>query len=370
MQSILKSGKHDEPKPPNAASLRLIDDGVAERANQSHQEVFNILESVQDLAKFLDSPANRSARSLIAGSDAMRDVLRQVERVGKSSATVLLSGESGTGKELVARLVHLSSWRANKPYVRVNCAALSESLIESELFGHEQGAFTGANQTRVGRFEWANGGTLLLDEVSEIPVSLQAKLLRVLEEQEYQRVGGNTTYEADVRVVATTNRNLEQEIAAGNFRADLYYRLNVIQIRIPPLRERRNDIPPLVEYFRQCCQDRDEVAAQGFSDQAMQSLCDHDWPGNVRQLRNVIQHLCVLNAGSMIEASDLPVLASNEPTVPNLPGDMQLDEIERHVILSSLQRHNGNKTATARHLGVTARTLANKMKKYRELGLI
>jgi len=296
----------------------------------------------------------------------MRRAVEHATRFAKSSATVLVTGESGTGKELIARLIHETSPRCDKRYVRVNCAALPESLMESELFGHERGAFTGAVEGRIGRFEWANEGTLLLDEISEIPISIQAKLLRVLEEEEFHRIGENAVRHTDVRVLATTNRDLEAEVEKGNFRADLHHRLNVLDIKLPPLRERPEDIPVLVNRFIGYFRDEACVTVRGVSESAMRLLVDFSWPGNVRQLRNVIHRACVLTSSEIIQLQDLPPLRSSSGSVPDVLLNLTLSEVERLIILNSLSRFNGNKTAAAAHLGVTARTLSNKLKLYRQ----
>lgn len=325
---------------------------------------------VCDLATMLEDRPPGAEHRLIARSPAMRDVLQRAKHYSKSAATVLLTGESGTGKEVIARLIHDMSSRADKPYVRVNCAALSESLVESEMFGHERGAFTGAVESRPGRFEWADGGTLLLDEISEIPVSLQAKLLRVLEEEEYQRVGSNTTHQVDVRIIATSNRCLEKEIGAGRFRADLYYRLNILEIKIPPLRRRREDIFDLVAYFLDRFKQESPTRTTGVTPEAIELLKAYDWPGNVRQLRNAIHRACLVNATGTIQPHDLPNLEPANVAIPEEFIDMSLEDVERYVIVSNLQKYNGNKTEAAKHLGVTSRTLLNKMKRYRELGFV
>jgi transcriptional regulator with PAS, ATPase and Fis domain len=243
-------------------------------------------------------------------------------------------------------------------------------LIESELFGHEKGAFTGAIASRPGLFECAHGGTLLLDEISEMPLNMQAKLLRVLEQEKFQRVGGNQTLSVDVRVVTTTNRSLEEDVENGRFRFDLFHRLNVLQIVVPPVRDRKQDIPPLVRHFIECFQDEGFTPIRRISDSAMQFLTNFDWPGNVRQLRNVVHHACVVNTTGTINERDFPAMKPASKLVPAGFENMSLDEIERHVILSTLQKHNGNKTTAAKQLGVTARTLSNKMRRYRELGFL
>ena len=327
-----------------------------------------VSESLRDLSSLLAVDGCTDNHRAVFRSTSMQDVYSQAKRFAKSTATVLITGESGTGKEVIARVLHESSLRAKGSYVRVNCAALSETLIESELFGHERGAFTGAVDSRPGRFEWANGGTLLLDEISEIPIGLQAKLLRVLEEEEYERVGGRKTFRVDVRVIATSNRMLEQEVADKKFRADLYYRLNVLHIQLPPLRYRRDDITELSMHFFRQFQSEAMVPITSISDETMELLYAYDWPGNVRQLRNVIHHACLVASSQSIQPADIPALETLDNPIPENFFGMTLDDIERHVIVSYIRRNNGNKTAAARELGVTSRTLSNKMKRYRQLG--
>ena len=308
---------------------------------------------------------------IVYQSRVMTELIKLATRYAGSSATVLVTGESGTGKELIAEHIHHSSPRADQSYVRVNCAALSESLLESELFGHEQGAFTGAMTARAGRFEAANGGTLLLDEITEVPLSFQSKLLRVLEQSEFERVGGNHTQSVDVRVVATTNRSIEDEVAAGRFRADLYHRLNVLRLRMPPLRERREDVPLLTSHFVKRFQHESSVKIRGFSGAGVRTLCDYYWPGNVRQLKNVVLRACVLAETPLMNVADLPRIpesSSAEPGGSEHFDALSLDEIERVVILKRLEHFNGNKTAAAGDLGVSPRTLSNKLIKYREEG--
>jgi len=310
--------------------------------------------------------------TIVYQSRVMHEVIQLATRYAASSATVLLTGESGTGKELVAKHIHQNSPRDKGKYIRVNCAALSESLLESELFGHERGAFTGALSTREGRFEAASGGTLLLDEITEIPLPFQSKLLRVLEQSEFERVGDNRTRAVDVRIIATTNRTIEDEVAAGRFRADLYHRVNVLRLDVPPLRERRDDVPSLTTHFVDRFRSESSVMLRGFSRPGLKTLSDYHWPGNVRQLRNVILRACVLAPGPMLGPSELPKLeaksdpTTDEPTFESMP----LGDIERHVILNRLRQFNGNKTAAASALGVTARTLTNKIARYRERGYL
>ncbi|MEW4526361.1 sigma-54 dependent transcriptional regulator [Maioricimonas sp. JC845] len=305
-------------------------------------------------------------------SRCMHALLERVRRFARASASVLITGESGTGKELLARRLHEAGPRVGEPYVRVNCAALPRNLIESELFGHESGAFTGASNRRIGRFEAAAGGTIFLDEIGELPLAMQVKLLRVLEENEFQRVGSNQDLHLHARVVAATNRTLEERVRKKRFRQDLYHRLNILALHIPPLRERREDIPVLVSYFIQRFRNEAEVAIRGVSSSVMRQLSDYHWPGNVRQLRNVIHRACILATGEIIDEVDLP--SEDEPqtgTPQKLPAvfeQLPLREIERIVILSRLRRFDGNKTEAAAALGVTPRTLRNKVTEYRKLG--
>jgi DNA-binding NtrC family response regulator len=302
---------------------------------------------------------------LITRSPRLLAVLEQARRVAPTRATVLIEGETGTGKELVAQFIHVHSRRAGHAFLRVNCAALSETLIESELFGHERGAFTGAEQAHAGRFERAHGGTLLLDEVGELPLKLQAKLLRVLEQAEFERVGGEKTLAVDVRVLATTNRDLAGESAHGHFRPDLYYRLSTIHLAVPALRARPEDIAPLVAHFIERFAPEGEGRVGSLSGPALALLAAHSWPGNVRQLRNIIHGACILAQGARIEVDDLPPLRE-AGAAPAPTSGQTLAEIERRVILDTLRQLGGNKTAAAQRLGVTARTLLNKLKKYRE----
>ncbi len=290
-------------------------------------------------------------------SAATRDVRELLERAAQSDATVLISGESGTGKEVAARTLHELSRRRAAPFLCVNCAALSAGLLESELFGHEKGAFTGADRMRKGRFELADGGTLLLDEVSEIDPGLQAKLLRVLQERSFERVGSSQTRRADVRVVATTNRDLPAEVAKGRFRQDLYYRLNVLPVRLKPLRDRREEIPMLVEHFLRKHHKRVSKGAMG-------RLCEYAWPGNVRELGNIIERAAVLSPGDEIPGDLIaPWLDGGAPATATTLG-LPLESVERRVIEENLKANGGNREKTARVLGITSRTLRDKLKKW------
>ncbi|MFM7298593.1 MAG: sigma-54-dependent transcriptional regulator [Planctomycetota bacterium] len=318
----------------------------------------------------------------IAESPAMQETVRSAQRIAKSKGTVLVTGESGTGKERIAQMIHQESNRASAPFVRVNCAALSENLLESELFGHEKGAFTGAIKSREGRFELADGGTLLLDEIGEISPALQAKLLRVLEEEEFERVGGTATIKVDVRVIATTNRDLAAEVKAGRFREDLYYRLHVLPIHVAPLRERSKDVLPLARHFLTHFARTQGTNELTLSTAAEQKLLQWTWPGNVRELENVLQRAVVLSQGTMIEPTDIAFGAATGPVgvlqggVASIPAALPalanrpLADIEREAILETLASTGGNKTEAARRMGVSARTLSNKMKLWRQLGLV
>jgi DNA-binding NtrC family response regulator len=290
-------------------------------------------------------------------SPATRGVYQLLERAAQSDATVLITGESGTGKEVSARTLHRLSRRQTMPFLCVNCAALSAGLLESELFGHEKGAFTGADRLRKGRFELADGGTLLLDEVSEIDLGLQAKLLRVLQERAFERVGSSQTRRVDVRVVATTNRELPAAVSGGRFREDLYYRLNVLPIRLLPLRERREEIPLLAELFLRRHKKR-------LSKGAMRRLVEYDWPGNVRELSNVIERAAVLCAGDEVSGEVIAPWLEGPARAPQSLVGVTLEEVERRVIEESLKANLGNREKTARQLGITARTLRDKLKKW------
>lgn len=326
--------------------------------------------SAPNLNRNMQRESQTKSPTLISQSSKIRVLTKLSARVANSSASVLLTGESGTGKELFAQLIHHSSPRANQAFVRVNCAALPASLIESELFGHEKGSFTDAAQTRVGRFELADGGTLLLDEVTEIPLSTQAKLLRVLEESEFERVGSNESIQTDTRIIATSNRNLLQEVEQGKFRLDLYHRLNVVQIEIPSLRERLIDVPLLAMHFVNRFQDENEIRIQGFTAAAMQALSQHDWPGNVRELRNLIHRACILTTQPLIDVDCLdPLKSSATPSKPVAMPDQwlhtKLADIEKQIIIAACQKY-GNKRVVAEKLGVSTRTLTNKLRLYRE----
>ena len=337
--------------------------------------------------EYLRAEVYSSGSEIIAHSQSMRETLQAARRIARSKGTVLVTGESGTGKERIAQYIHSNSPRANGPFIRVNCAALSEQLLESELFGHERGAFTGAHKSREGRFELADSGTLLLDEIGEISPALQAKLLRVLEEEEFERVGGSLTLNVDVRVIATTNRNLADEVAGGGFREDLYYRLHVLPIHVDPLRERPDDILPLATSFVERYAADNGKPKPTLAGECVERLLQWSWPGNVRELENVIQRAVVLMQTHEIGAADLVFgagphaghAASAASARPHAAWASELDEmlrdrpladIEREAILATLESTGGNKTEAARRMGVSARTLSNKMKLWRAAGLV
>jgi len=322
--------------------------------------------------RYLHAELAGGAGDIIGESSAIKDVCRKAVFVAATDATVLLQGESGTGKELVSRLIHNRSPRREGPFIRVNCAALSESILESELFGHEKGAFTGAHTAKPGRFELADGGTLLLDEITETSEKLQAELLRVIEEKEFERVGGTRTVRVDVRIIATTNRDLAREVAERRFREDLYYRLNVVPLVLPPLRERDGDVDLLVSHFVEKFAGRLGKDRPQISDGAMAALRRYPWPGNVRELENLIQRLVIMDTDGVIDCDDLPEHVGN-PAAPSRSGLLlggTLEDIERHVILQTLASCNGNRTRAAERLDISTRTIRNKLKKYMEEGLL
>jgi DNA-binding NtrC family response regulator len=305
--------------------------------------------------------------SIIANSPKMQEILAAVSRVAATRSTVLLCGESGVGKDMIARAIHHHSPRASMPFVKINCTAIPESLMESELFGYEKGAFTGAAAARAGKFEQADGGTVMLDEIGDVPPAIQVKLLRVLQERELERLGGNKTHAVDVRVIAATNVDLRRAIEEGNFREDLYYRLNVFPLTIPPLRERREDIPPLAEYFLRKFRAEQESPVRRISPEAMRKLVDYDWPGNVREIENVVERALVLAAGDALQPDDIRLDFAPRRTAPSTNGGngggeflaegITLEEHERQLIREALKRASGNKSQAARLLGLTRNAL-------------
>jgi len=306
------------------------------------------------------------AAAMVAVSPAMREVVRQIAALADTDATVLVQGESGTGKELVARALHADGRRRGGPFVAVNCGAFAETLLESELFGHEKGAFTGATALRKGAFERAHGGTLFLDEVGNAPPLVQVKLLRVLEEREITRVGGQTTLPVDVRLVSASNRDLEDLVAAGEFRADLLYRLQVVTLRLPPLRERREDIRPLADRFiAQACEAHGRAIA-AVEPEVYAALEAYEWPGNVRQLRNVLEAAVVMATHPTLRAADLRLSEPRRSAAEkwSLPEGWTLADVEKEALLQTLRRHEGNRTLAAERLGVSRRTIQRKIREY------
>jgi two-component system, NtrC family, response regulator AtoC len=298
---------------------------------------------------------------IIAETSVMKKLLADVKKIAGSNASVFIYGESGTGKEVLAHAIHFLSKRSRNPFIKVNCAAIPDTLIESEFFGHEKGAFTGAVAQRKGRFELANTGTLLLDEVTEIPMQLQSKLLRVVQEQEFERVGGSIPIKVNVRLISTSNRDLSQAIKENRFREDLFYRLNVVPLSLPPLRKRKEDIIPLATYFLQrlCLENGKEV--KDLTSNAMKKLLSYTWPGNIRELGNVIERAVILVSGEKIDADDL--IFNSSPANRDLPSGISLEELEKQLIMQTLSEHQGNRTQTAKTLGISQRTLRNKLAK-------
>ncbi len=339
-------------------------------------EFSNLQEENARLRQSLGSGFN--AKGIVGKSKAMSEVLSMVETFAASDATVLLTGESGTGKEVIARAIHLNSPRRSEAYIAFNCAAITESLFESELFGHEKGAFTGADKRREGRFAAADKGTLFLDEVGEIPLAMQAKLLRAIQEREVQPLGQDRPLKVDVRLIAATNRNLEAEVHAGRFREDLYYRINVVSLELPPLRERREDIPLLAQHFLNKFAKESGKSVQGFTPAAMDALLRYSWPGNVRELENAIERAVVLLVGEYIGEREIP---------PQIPAELKrqpecgvesagfihgrgtLYDVERAIILKTLEETGQNKSEAAKRLGISRKTLHLKLQKYEEEGL-
>lgn len=365
--SAMKAGAYDFiTKPVDLDQLELMLRRIAEHVQ--------ILQENRRLRELVER--DTSFASIVSASPAMEHVLNLAARVADSTSSVLISGETGVGKELVARAIHCASPRRDRPFVAVNCSALNEHLLESELFGHEKGAFTGAISSRIGRFEHAAGGTLFLDEVGDLPPSVQVKLLRALQEKTIERVGSNTPISVDVRLIAATHRNLQQEMAAGRFREDLYYRLNVVTIWVPPLRERREDIPVLAERFlAQCTQERHKPV-KGFTPEAMDILTRYHYPGNVRELQNAIERAVLLTRTEYIQPCDLPEnfltggpyeplagqAAITLPLATNLPE--AVERLEKAIVLHALKEAGGNQTRAARRIGISEKGVRDRLKKW------
>jgi len=364
--NAMKAGATDYiQKPFTPEELLIVVRRVLERQD--------LVEEVRTLRKQIAEPYRFDR--IVSQSPRMTQVFEVIRHLADLDTTVLITGETGTGKELVAHAIHYNSNRRQQRFVRINCGALPETLLESELFGHERGAFSGATHARRGKFEYASGGTLLLDEIGDISPAMQLKLLRVLQEKEIQRVGGNETIQVDVRILATTNRDLETAIAAGTFRSDLYYRLNVVRIQLPPLRERMEDVPLLAEHFLRAFGEKAGRTPLGIERDAMNALTGYAWPGNVRELANVIERAAVMATGDRIAAVDLPVGAapareSGEPAraaldLPFKEGRQQvLAEYEKNYLVNCLRRYKGNIGQCAQHCGVDAKTFYRKMQEY------
>jgi len=370
-------GLNQSPAAPNCTVRLHTDNGnerlVVMRTNQMFNpegELTGVVATIKDITE----EAAPQKREVIAESPGMREVLNFVRRVAASEATtILLEGENGTGKDLIAKTLHYQSLRQAEPFIAINCAAIPDSLLESELFGYEKGAFTDARAQKRGIFELADKGTLFLDEIGEIPLMLQAKLLRVLEEQSFRRLGGLKDIKLDLRVVAATNKNLREAVKEGAFRQDLYFRLNVIQILIPPLRERVEDIVPLTRFFIDHYNRKFKRSIEGVSEAAAKQLISHDWPGNVRELRNAIERAMILEESALIAPPSLPIAISrpdpNYAVVPTavteIPTDgLSLEDNERNLLARALEKTNGNQTQAARLLRITRDTLRYKMKKF------
>ncbi|MCP4110544.1 MAG: sigma-54-dependent Fis family transcriptional regulator [Desulfobacteraceae bacterium] len=347
-------------KPVELEELIILIDRISERrALEKENEILR-----EELRK-----KGVTADNIIFKSNAMNDVVNLAGRVAESSATVLIQGQSGTGKELLARLIHTLSPRCKKPMITVNCAALAENLLESELFGHEKGAFTGADRRRIGRFEEADTGTLFLDEIGELSPIIQVKLLRFLQEREFQRVGGNQTLSSDVRIISATNRNLEQNIRQGIFREDLFYRLNVVTIDVPPIKERKEDIPPLIEYFSERFAVKNRKKIKGLSNIARDLLMKYDYPGNVRELENIIERAVVITRGSVISEKDLPFhgkISESDREKKNTGKSLKqaVEDLEREMIQDALDQTENHQTKAAGILGISERMLRYKLRKY------
>lgn len=308
-------------------------------------------------------------KTIVYQSEIMANVMKMIDRVAPSGANILVLGESGTGKELIARAIHERSGRKNKPFVAINCGALRETLLESELFGHEKGSFTGAYNRKIGLAEAASGGTLFLDEIGELDPTIQTKLLRFIQEGEIYRVGGKEPIKVDIRLICATNRELDQEVIRGNFREDLFYRINTIVVSAPPLRRRKEDIPGLITHFLNSSQHAYLNRSRTVSEDAMQCLTAYEWPGNIRELQNVCERLQILSEGHMIMLNDLPENIRNgvqEKDILEYDPALTLHDLEKRYILKALAHFGGNKTQAANNLGITIKTLYNKLHEYGE----
>jgi DNA-binding NtrC family response regulator len=357
VDAIKKGAENYLTKPLDMNALSALVDRALEKSRLRRQTV--------RLQQQLDQ--RFSFDSILGDHPSMQRVMKMVAQVAPSRATVLIHGESGTGKELIAAAIHHNSPRRNDPFVRLNCAALAETLLESELFGHERGSFTGATGRREGRFKQADSGTLFLDEVSEIPPSVQVKLLRFLQEREFERVGGNETLTVDVRIVAATNRDLRDLVRDGTFREDLYYRLNVVQIDVPPLRARRSDIPLLAHHFLRKYTTENHTTIDSFDEDAMRAIVSHPWPGNVRELENAVERAVVMCQGASIRVDDLPSVTGSESAAADLamlvPG-ITMAELEKLVIIQTLEAVGGSTLKAAEVLGISRRKIQYRLKEW------
>ena len=356
----LKSGAYDYlTKPLDIEELKMLVKKALHHRKLEQENVY-LKERLGDRFDF---------SNIIGRSPAMQDLFETVALVAPSEATVLIVGESGTGKELIANAIHQNSPRTNRPFIKVNCAALPETLLESELFGHEKGAFTGALARKQGRFQLAHTGSIFLDEVGEMTPTTQTKILRVLQEREFEPLGSTQTVKVDTRVIAATNKNLVEEIQQGNFREDLYYRLNVVTLQVPPLRERREDISLLADFFLKQYAEKNRRLIKGFTPRAMDLLIRHNWPGNVRELENVVERAVIMARGDLISQGELPdtirgLDAEIEKAEMDLSSGRSLKEVERDMILRTLEDTGGNRTRAAEILGISRRTLQLKLKEY------
>jgi transcriptional regulator with GAF, ATPase, and Fis domain len=337
---------------------------------KAHERILDQQRLLQKENKALKTLVNQDSKSMeiIGKSPSILNVLSMVDKIAPTTATVLIQGESGTGKELIARRLHINSERGNRPYVTVNCGALPEALLESELFGHEKGAFTGAILQKMGLCETADGGTLFLDEIGEMSLGIQSKLLRFLQEGEFYRIGGKRPIKVDVRVVSATNRDLEKEVKDSRFREDLFYRLNTITLRMPPLRKRKEDLPTLVDFFLKHSRfGGSDRAIKRIDPRVMDVFSNYDWPGNIRELQNTIERLKILSENNEIKLEDIPFsirVPKNRSEANDFTMDMPLEEMEKNHILRTLTYNHGNKTKTAQSLGITIKTLYNKLHRY------
>lgn len=355
----IKKGAYDYiTKPINLDELEALLERVFEKRRIEQENAY---------LRELSQPAP-ALRGVVGDGKAIRELIAQIQQIAPTKATVLITGETGTGKELVARAIHDLSPRKDRLFVPIHCAALAENLLESELFGHERGAFTGAIKQRKGRFEIANQGTLFLDEISEISPAIQVKLLRVLQEKQFERVGGSETIKVDIRIIAATNRDLHQMVEEGKFREDLFYRLRVVNAHVPPLRERTEDIPLLVDHFVKLFARENGIEEPDISPDAIKIFQRYSWPGNVRELQGIMESMVILSRGKRLEPSNIPQEIRQDCdaalTPPIESGESTLSEVEKRVILEALEKYKGNRTKTAEALGIGRRTLIRKLNEY------